>query len=122
MEVKDLGKSIDSLYALRELRLKKQKEVDAMKAEEVVMRQEILATLGEAGLERASGGMATAGLTMAIQPVVLDWEQVHKYVRAENRFELLQRRIGVEAWRELNSSGILVPGTAPQEVFDISLT
>jgi len=43
-------------------------------------------------------------------------------VRAENRFDLLHKRISAPAWRELRELGALVPGTSAITVRDVSLT
>jgi hypothetical protein len=122
MELKDLGATIDSLYALRQARLEKQREVDAMKAEEAQFRVHIIELLENAGLAKASGGMATAGIRTTVEPLVVDWDPVFEFIRKENRFELIQKRISAPAWRELKESGILVPGTEENPVIDISLT
>ena len=117
-----LGTLIDAVYALRAKRLELAKQVDAMKAEEWSRRVELLELLQKYGLAKASGAMATAGQTHSVEPMVTDWEEVWKWIRAENRFDLLQKRLSAPAWRELDEGGILVPGTVRQDVFDISLT
>ena len=122
MELKELGGTIDALYALRQSRLEKQKEIDAMKVEEMNFRQIIIGMLEESGLAKASGGMATAGIKVTVEPLVTDWDPVFEYIRKENKFELIQKRISAPAWRELKESGILVPGTEENPVVDISLT
>jgi hypothetical protein len=122
MELKDLGETIDALYALRQLRLEEQKKIDAMKAEEVNIRGKIIELLENAGLAKASGYMATAGIKVTVEPLVTDWDPVFEYIRKENKFELIQKRISAPAWRELKESGILVPGTEENPVVDISLT
>jgi len=122
MELKELGTTIDALYSLRQSRLEKQREIDEMKAHEAHLRQAIIAMLEDAGLAKASGGMATAGITLKVEPLVTDWDPVFEYIRKENKFELIQKRISAPAWRELKESGILVPGTEENPVVDISLT
>jgi hypothetical protein len=122
MELKDLGETIDALYSLRQVRLQKQKEIDEMKAKEMEFRQIIIGMLETAGLAKASGFAATAGIKTTVEPLVTDWDPVFDYIRKENKFELIQKRISAPAWRELKESGILVPGTEPNEVVDISLT
>jgi hypothetical protein len=117
-----LGAKIDSLYAARQARLELSRKVDAMKGEETRIRGEILDILDNVGLAKASGYMATAGVTFSIEPVVEDWDQVYQYITTQNRFDLLQRRISAPAWRELHESGVLVPGTYKNDVRDLSLT
>lgn len=118
----ELGVLIDSLYNLRQQRLEASKAVDAMKAEEAKLRDQIQLALEESGLAKASGAIATAGLKRSIDPVVEDWDEFYRYIRENNRFDLLQRRVSAPAWRELNDEGTVVYGTTGQEVWDISLT
>ena len=117
-----LGTLIDAVYALRAKRLEMARAVDALKAEEWSRRVELLELLQKYGLAKASGAIATAGQTHSFEPMVTDWEEVWKWIREENRFDLLQKRLSAPAWREINDGGVLVPGTVVQEVWDISLT
>ena len=118
----ELGLIIDALYALRQKRLELQREVDKLKGEEVSMRETILLMLDQAGLGKASGALATCGITTKIEPVVEDWDEVHNFIRTHNRFDLLQKRLSAPAWRDLRENGELVPGTVEQVVQDVSLT
>jgi hypothetical protein len=122
MEIKELGVTIDALYNMRQQRLELQRAVDGLKAEETELRGQILDALEASGLAKASGQVATAGIKTSLEPMVEDWDLVFAWIRENNRFELVQKRISAPAWREYKESGILVPGTAPNEVVDISLT
>jgi hypothetical protein len=116
-----LGELIDSLYSMRTLRLDTQKTVDALKAQETEMRAQILDQLDAVGMAKASGYFATCGVKESIEPVPEDWEMIHAYIRENNRFDLVQKRLSAPAWRELRDSGLLVPGTSAVTVRDLSL-
>jgi len=118
----DIGHMIDGLYALRQQRLEFTKTVDALKAQETAARERILEMLDGMGCAKASGYMATCGVKESIEPVPEDWEMIHNYIRTENRFDLIQKRLSAPAWRELRDSGLLVPGTSAVTVRDLSLT
>lgn len=119
---KSLGELIDELYTTREDRLAKTKEVDAMKSRESSLKEMILDLLEASGLAKASGSLATCGVTVGEEPMVTDWEKVHSWIRIENRFDLLQRRLSAPAWRDLKSDGVLIPGTEVHTVTNVSLT
>ena len=121
MEAKDLGPLIDELYKMRQRRLELTREVDMMKAEEVKARGEIKALLETVGLVKASGSIATASSTHKVTAQVEDWDEVYKFIVENDRFDLLQRRISEPAWNALYKDGIIVNGTSPIEVWDISL-
>ena len=117
-----LGESIDALYVVRAARLAKAAEVKELAAAEAVAKAEVLKLLTEAGLAKASGMSATASITTEDIPYVKDWDAIHAYIKANDRFDLVQRRIGVVAWRDLYRDGVLVPGTESAVDTDISLT
>lgn len=118
----NLGPLIDKLYETRQKRLDLQKQADALKAQEVEMRQEVLATLRSMGMEKGTGSLATCGITVSIDPVVTDWDEVHNFIRENDRFDLLQKRLSAPAWRGLLETGVLIPGTEQTMVMDVSLT
>jgi len=117
-----LGQAIDQLYEARAARLAKDKEVKDLKAAEVAAKVQVLELLKMSGLEKASGKLATAGITSEDIPYVRNWDEVFDYIKENNRFDLVQRRIGVVAWRDLYRDSILVPGTEAAVDIDISLT
>lgn len=116
-----LGEAIDALYQARAARLAMTKEIKELQVTEAKAKEEVFAQLRAAGLEKASGKLATAGITKDDIPIVQDWDQIHAYIKENDRFDLLQRRIGVVAWRDLFKDGILVPGTEAAVDFDLSL-
>lgn len=118
----NLGTLIDELYETRQKRLEISKEVDKLKAAEVTMRGVILQMLDDMGMSKGTGSLATCGVTKSTEPVVEDWEAAHAYIRDQNRFDLLQKRLSAPAWRDLLETGVLVPGTSQVEVRDVSLT
>jgi hypothetical protein len=118
----DLGSAIDALYALREMRLGYERKAKELKAEETEARNAILATLEESGLKKASGQTATCGIKTSIIPIVTDWDDVFTYIKDHDRFDLVQKRISVLAWRETYENEGLIPGTEAVEDVDISLT
>ena len=117
-----LGEAIDTLYQARAARLAMAKEVKELQVKESAAKAEVLKLLGESGLAKASGKLATAGITSEDVPYIKDWDEVYSYIKSNDRFDLLQRRIGVIAWRELYKDGVLVPGTEASIDTDLSLT
>jgi hypothetical protein len=118
----ELGQLIDLLYQTRQERLELTKKVDELKAEEAATREKLLDMLKAVGLQKASGNFATVGVKTTTVPLVTEWELVHEYIRREDRFDLLQKRLSAPAWRELFEQGIVVPGTHDVVETDLSLT
>lgn len=121
-DIRTLGRMADLLYAMREARLAKAREVDDMKSKERALEQKILDTLEENDLQRASGHVATASKTTSTVPQVEDWAKVRAYIKKNDAFELLHQRIASRAWGELHDAGKKVPGIEAVVKFDLSLT
>jgi len=118
----NLGTLIDDLYAVRAKRLELGKQLKELQALESLAKQRVLNALNDNGLAKASGEFATASIQTTDIPIIVDWEPVYEYIKSNNRFDLLQKRIGVVAWRDLFNDGILVPGTEQGIDTDLSLT
>jgi len=117
-----LGQHIDALYQTRQERLDLQGQVEELKESEALMREAIMVALHENGMAKGSGLLATASIKKSIEPVPVDWDAIHAYIREADRFDLIQKRLSAPAWRGLLESGLLVPGTEQVEVRDLSLT
>lgn len=117
-----IGKLIDDLYQLRAQRLDIEKQVEGLKSREAETREQIISLLREAGLEAARGEVATASIQYKIKPAVIDWDAVYTYIRNNDMFALLQKRLTTTLWAALQEDGIVVPGTEVQHYQDLSLT
>lgn len=117
-----LGAKIDDLYRKRAARLELEKEVAAAKQQETELRDEIIHMLNDAGLGAGRGETATASLKTSTKPIVTNWQDVYRYIRDNDRFDLLQQRISSLAWSEFKNDGILVPGTEAFTEIGLSLT
>ena len=79
-EEMSIGEQIDTLYEARQKRLALEKQVEALKREETQMRQSIMIKLDEIGLAKASGNLATSGITTKVVPEVEDWDEVYRFI------------------------------------------
>ena len=117
-----LGHLIDALYNLRAQRLEMSKKVDALKAQEILMREGVMTKLDELGLSKASGEVCTSSITQSTDPVANEWSEIWNFIVETERFDLVQKRLSAPAWRGLLENGILVPGTESIVIRDLSLT
>ena len=118
----NLGELIDDLYTKRAMRLEAQKKTDEAAAIEAVAKTALIEHLQVIGLSKASGSLATASIKSVTIPKVQDWTEIHNWIRVNDRFDMLHKRISEVAWRETLEAGILVPGTEPQDDIKLSLT
>lgn len=117
-----LGGKIDELYTKRAERLEAEKKVDEMKAEESALRAEIAKMLEESGVEGATGSIANARRTTKTVGNVKDWTLLFQYVKDNDAFDMLQRRVNDAAFRARLEDGEAVPGVEPFVVHDLSVT
>ena len=118
----NLGELIDDLYTKRATRLAAQKKTDEAKAIEDVAKLALVEKLQELGLEKASGGLATAGIKTIIIPRVTDWDALYHWIQRTDRFDMLHKRISEVAWRDTILAGEVIPGTESMDDIKLSLT
>ena len=106
-----LGEQIDALYELRERRIALQREADDLKRQETNLEFELMSQVTSLGIAAAKGRRASFSVTHEVVPNVNDWSKLHDYIIIEKDFTLLQKRIGVTAWRDYYETGLLIPGT-----------
>lgn len=118
----DLGTAIDELYELRAKRLDIEKQVKALKSEELALRVEIKRLLDSVSLEGGRGQVATASIVHSVEPTVKDWSAFYQFVTANDAFDMLQRRLSSTAVKQRWDNGVEVPGVEKFDTWDLSLT
>lgn len=119
---KKLGACADLAHELRAVRLKVEEEVEALRANEAKLKEHILATLKEQGLDSATGETATVSVSKLTVPKVVDWDAFYAYIHKAKAWELLERRPARGAYKERLDAGKTVPGVEPVEVVNLSIT
>lgn len=122
IEDMDLGTAIDTLYEKRSERLALEKTVKAFKTEELALRVRIKSLLDQVNLEGAKGSLATASISNSVEPTIVNWEEFYAYVKANDAFDMLQRRISPTAIKQRWEIDVVVPGVDKFDTWDISLT
>jgi len=85
------------------------------------LEMELLVRLDQQGVKKASTDDGTASITEVVLPSVVDWDAVYEHIKESGDFYLLQKRPAAAAFRELNDSGIIIPGMEPYTKRSISL-
>lgn len=112
---KTLGACADLLWDMQQRRYDLQHQAEAIEKDEAKLKEHIIANVpkGDTG---ASGKHHR--VTVETKPIVKveDWEKVYAYVRKNNDFSLLQRRIGEARLKEIWDDGKKVPGVVGDSV------
>lgn len=120
-----IGRCADLYSDVRALRLAMEKEVAAVQARESQIREYIIANLSKSAKDGDSGA---AGLRYRAQivtkevPRAMDWPKIHAYIAANNRFDLLQKRLGEKAVMDMAEDKQFIPGIEIVKVPDVSIT
>ena len=113
---------IDYAYDQRERARKYQRVADAEKKVLDAMLAGTLHRMDEDGNLKYAGGLkGKCAITEEDVPNVEDWDELFEYIKENNAFELVERRIKAGAWRALNMLDP-VPGTVPMTKRVLSLT
>lgn len=131
---KTLAAAADKLFSTRQGRLKLQKEVDALQAEETALKMYLLQNLPKDDASGISGKLARVTAVTKDVPRVENWSEVYAHIVKEyglhvkrkdglqdGAFSLLGRSIGKKAVEEQWDAGKVIPGVGTYTVHDISI-
>lgn len=116
-----IGACADLLYKIRQERLKLQKEVEALEAQEHELREHIIATLPKSEASGVQGKVARVSVVTKDIPQVKDWNVFYEYVRKNKAFDLLQRRLADKAVKDRLEDGKKLPGVELFRATTVSL-
>lgn len=106
----DLANERDALRETKRGIEQQLKELDALLA---TNEQAIIEVADELGLDRFAVGKLTFSISEQTVGNVEDWEAVYQFVRDNNAFYLLQRRLANAAYKEILDGGDSLPGVVP---------
>ena len=112
MELALLGKLNDDYVAARQLRLDSDKEAARLKSIEVKLHDRLVEELRSNDVGMVGGSTHKVTLKTVSKPQAEDWQAVYQYIKDNDAFELLQRRLGEGAVAERTEAGEKIPGIA----------
>lgn len=119
---KSIGRCADLYHDVRELRLMMEKEVEAVKARETEIQEWIINNLSKSDDTGAAGLRYRAQVRTEVKPQIADWAQLTAYILENDRFDLVQKRLGEKAVADLWEAGEAIPGVAKVNVPKLSIT
>ena len=112
---------VDLLYQTRGARYKLNHAAAALEAKEQALRAQLIATLPKFGASGVAGRVARAQLETKQIVVVDNWLKFYAGVARTKAWDLLQRRVNVEAVQARWAVKKLVAGARPDQVTVVSL-
>lgn len=116
-----LGACADRLYKVRQERLKQQKVVDQLAAEESALKEHIIQALPKSEASGVAGRFCRVSVVSKMVPQVKDWDTFYKYVKRTGQFDLMQRRLSDAAIKERWEAGKEVPGVEHFNAVSVSI-
>ena len=108
----NLGQKIDTLFLLREEKLKQNEIVKSIQREFDSLEEDIILNLQAEDVKAAKGNNASASVKMGFYPTVNDLEMFANWVVKNKKYEMMQRRLSSAAVKEMyDSTNKLPPGT-----------
>jgi hypothetical protein len=122
MILRELAVLVDKYMGLRNARLELDRQSAKLKEQESEIRALILREL----LESKAGGVAGKSYRAEVRhkkvPQVVDWDKLYVYIKDNDAFELLQKRLSPPAVVERWENHEAVPGVVEVTVDDLSVT
>lgn len=118
---KDLGAVADLYGEARAARLTMQKEVEALEEKEKTLRAYLIDNLPKSKAEGITGKKWRATISVRTVPTAENWDSIQKYIKKNDAFDLLQRRLSPEAVTARWEAGKTIPGVGKIDVKSISL-
>lgn len=107
---KTIGECADLLYEVKLKRLAKQKEAEHLEAHEKALQDHIIEQLPKSNASGVAGKTARVSVYTDEIPQVEDWDAFYKFVKKNNAFELMQRRLATKSVAERLEAKQKIPG------------
>lgn len=108
-----LGELIERREQLRDQKRALTAELKAVDGELFGNEIEVLGALDAAGLEQAKIDGVTVTVSEQTMPNVEDWDAFYDFIRENDAFYMLQRRVSTGPYREMLQMEQDVPGVKP---------
>lgn len=110
---KTVGAAIDELWALREEKRLAEAVVKEVEAKIALAEAVVYETMDAQGVLKSTGSKASVSIGTTESFQIEDFDALTKYIKKTGHFHLFQRRVSVEAARELYEQKGAVPGLQP---------
>jgi len=122
MDKVNLPEYVDKLHTLRVARLAADKESRKLKKQEDDVNAFIIAEMREKAITEAHGELLVVELDVKEKGSVDNWDALWSYIRENNAFELLHKRLTDSAVKERWDAGEEVPGVEKVDVYKLILS
>ena len=120
MDLAELGQLADRLELARAERLAADKWAASLKSAENQLLAQLIAEMEENNLSSVGGESCIVKRTVKQRAIASDWGQIYEYIRANDAFDLLHKRLTDSAVLLRKEDGVEVPGVALMDYSNIT--
>jgi hypothetical protein len=113
---------ISNYIIIRDQRLALDKQAAEIKETEDVLNKAIIAKMKEEKVEVAGKIGGFVKMKKNVEPTADDWPAVWKYIKENDAFELLHKRLTSEAVKERWENNVEIPGVGRKDVYKLSVS
>lgn len=95
-----LGTLINQLGRLEDQKDELKRKLKVLEEKYNLKEAEVDAAMKKQGTELASGTAYQTERVIEEYPTVKDWNKLYAYIKRNNAWDLLQRRVGTKAWKD----------------------
>jgi hypothetical protein len=113
---------VDAYISIRAQRLQLERQVNELKEQEDLLNGHIINHLRIQGMTAVGGKAGFVKLRELDEPEVQDWTLLYEFIKNNDAWELLHRRVGSTAVKERWEAGEQVPGVGHKSVYKLSVS
>ena len=122
MELKELSALVDEYYEARNARLSKQRETDNLAEIESDLKRSLIEIMRTQAVSTVGGIQAVVTLRSKPKPIASDWSKVYEFIRDNDAFDLLQKRLNETAVKLRWEDEMQIPGISTFVVDELSIS
>ena len=120
MDTKELGELADQLEAVRAERIDADKKAASLKSRETELKYTLINEMEANDLSSVGGKSCVINRQVKERVIATDWDAFYSYVKENDAFDMLHRRITESAVLLRREDGVEVPGVGYMEYSHIT--
>lgn len=113
---------VDAYIAMRAQRLQVERQAALLKEQEDVLNEHIINSFRAQGVSALGGAAGMVKLKKTTEPDVTSWEELYGYIKENDAWELLHKRVGSTAVKERWEANVEVPGVGRKDVYKLTVS
>lgn len=113
---------VNQYISVRAQRLELDRQSKVVKEAEDDLQKVIVSKMREQDMKALGATNGLVKLHESEEPVAENWEEIWQFIKENNAWELLHKRITVTAVKERWNDGIAVPGVGKSTVFKLTVS